>query len=49
MSSMCDKIVCLGKRQELEDKKAVFSEKEKNYLEHGLFITNDDLSRDKSA
>lgn len=35
--------------QELEDKKAVFSEKEKNYLEHGLFTTNLDLHRDESA
>jgi hypothetical protein len=39
----------INMEQELEDKKAVFSEKEKNYLEHGLFTTNDDLSRDKSA
>jgi len=35
--------------QELEDKKAIFSEKEKNYLEHGFFITNLDLHRDTSA
>jgi len=39
----------INMEQELEDKKAVFSEKEKNYLEHGLFTTNDDLSRDESA
>ena len=32
-----------------EDKKALFSEKEKNYLEHGLFITDLDLHRDASA
>ena len=35
--------------KELEDKKALFSEKEKNYLEHGLFITDFDLNRDASA
>tara|TARA_Y100001935_G_scaffold217711_1_gene190150 strand:- start:352 stop:1659 length:1308 start_codon:yes stop_codon:yes gene_type:complete len=35
--------------KELEDKKALFSEKEKNYFEHGLFITDFDLDRDASA